>query len=383
MLRKASRLAACGSFVIVILAAASAAAAPDAHAVADALVAAFNASGKAEASYSDAVASGDTITITGFKAVQPKRSNRDMAIATIVVAGAAERQPGGFTAASMTFSDGSTNDGKAVVKWQTAVVANAVVPTPEEIKGLSNKFLPFTTATVSGIAISDPQLAQPIDIAKVDLAMAADANGEPNSVTFSTTGVHVPASAFDAPEVKGMMQGLGYTDLVLSVTFDMGFDTGADTMALRSFSLDITDVGKLAVSGAFSNVKVHAMVGAASDGTPAPKQVPSLDKLTVRFDNAGVIERALDMQAQILGTSREDVASQWPMLLMFMIGDAGGMDFQQKVQTAVTAFLQSPKSLTVTLAPAAPVPFDKVAATLGEDQTKLPDLLGVQIDVNN
>ena len=383
MLRKASRLAACGSFVIAILAAAGAAAAPDAHAVADALVAAVGASGKATASYGDAVASGDSITITDFKAVQPKSTSRTVTVATIVVAGAAERQPGGFTAASMTFSDGSTNDGQTVVKWQTAVVANAVVPTPEEIKGLSNKLLPFTTATVSGITISDPQLAQPVDVAKVDLAMAADANGEPNSVTFSTTGVHLPASAFDAPEVKGMMQGLGYTDLVLSVTFDMGFDTGADTLALRSFAVDITDVGKLAVSGAFSNVKVHGMVGAGSDGKPAPKQVPNLDKLTVRFDNAGVVERALDMQAQILGTSREDVASQWPMLLMFMIGDAGGVDFQQKVQTAITAFLQSPKSLTVTLAPAAPVPFDKVAATLGEDQTKLPDLLGVQIDVNN
>jgi hypothetical protein len=59
------------------------------------------------------------------------------------------------------------------------------------------------------------------------------------------------------------------------------------------------------------------------------------------------------------------------------------MDFQEKVQTAITAFLQQPKSLTVTLAPAAPVPFDKVAATLDEDQTKLPELLGVQIDVDN
>ena len=78
MLRKASHLAAFGSFMIAILAAASASAAPDAHAVADALVAAFGASGKAVASYGDAVATGDTITITGFKAVQPKAKGRDL-----------------------------------------------------------------------------------------------------------------------------------------------------------------------------------------------------------------------------------------------------------------------------------------------------------------
>ena len=102
----------------------------------------------------------------------------------------------------------------------------------------------------------------------------------------------------------------------------------------------------------------------------------------MRFDNAGVIERALDMQAKILGTTREDVAAQWPMLVMFLVGDAGGMDFQQKVQTALTDFLKSPKSLTVKLAPPAPVPFDKVAETLDADQTKLPELLGVDITVN-
>ncbi len=383
MLRTASRLAAFGSFLIAILAAAGASAAPDAHAVADALVAAFGASGKATASYGDATASGDTITITGFKAVQPKRSGRDITIATIVIAGAAERQPGGFTATSMTLSDGSAIDGKATVKWQTAVVDNAVVPTPDEIHALSNKFLPFTSATVTGIAISNPELAQPIDVAKVDLAMAADANGEPNSFTFATTGVHLPASAFNTPEVGSMMQSLGYTDLVLSLTIDAGFDTGADTFALRSFALDIADVGKLAITGALSNVKVHNVVNTGADGKPAPKTPPNLDALSIRFDNAGVIERALDMQAQILGTTRDDVAAQWPMLFMFLIGDVGGVDFQQKVQTALTDFLKSPKSLTVTLAPPAPVPFDKVIKTLDADQTKLPQLLGVDIEVNN
>jgi hypothetical protein len=383
MLRKASRLAAFGSFLIVVLAAAGASAAPDARAVADALVAAFGANGKAVATYDNAAADGDTITVSGFKAAQPKRTDRDITIATVVIAGAAERQPGGFTAASMTFSDGSVSDKEGVLKWQTAVVANAVVPTPDEIRSLSNKVLPFSTASVSGITFTNPELAQPIDIAKADLAMAADDKGEPNSVTFTTTGIHLPASAFDAPEVRGVMQGLGYTDLVLSVGFDIGFDTSADKLALRSFAVDVGEVGKLEITGAFSKVKVHDMVDSGADSKPADKPKPDLDALSIRFDNAGVIERALDMQAQILGTTRADVAAQWPIALMFLMGDVGGMDFQQKVQTAVTAFLQSPKSLTISMTPATPVPFDEMVKTFADDQTKLPDLLAVEITVNN
>ena len=180
------------------------------------------------------------------------------------------------------------------------------------------------------------------------------------------------------------MQGLGYTDLVLSVAFDIGFDTAADKVDLRTFALDVNDVGKLAISGAFSNVKVHGMVNGSKDpAKPDEKSKPNLDALTIRFDNAGIVERALDMQAQILGTSRDDVAAQWPMALMFLMGDVGGMEFQQKVQAAVSTFLKTPKSMTITMAPPAPVPFDEMVNTLKADQTKLPSLLAIDITVND
>ncbi len=146
--------------------------------------------------------------------------------------------------------------------------------------------------------------------------------------------------------------------------------------------IDVGDVGKLAISGAFSNVKVHGLVNGGGD-KPAPAAKPNLDALTVRFDNAGLIERALDMQAQILGVTRKDVAAQWPLALMFLMGDVGGKDFQQKLQTAVTSFLESPKSFTITMAPAAPVSFEDMVKTIQDDQTKLPDLLAVEITVNN
>lgn len=382
MHRTASRLAALGSFMFLVLAGASASAAPDAHAVADALVAAFGAPGKVVASYADATASGDAITITGFKVVQPKRTGRELTVASIVIVGAAERQPGGYTAASMTLSDGVTSYRHRAVTWQTAVVDNVVIPTADEARSLSKAFLPFASASVSGIAIDGPEFAQPIDVPKIDISMTANANGEPNGATISAKDIHVPASAFSAPEVQGTMQGLGYTDLVISADFDMAFDTNADTLTLRALDVDIADVGKLSITGAFSNVKVHGLVGSGADGKPAPRQAPSLGALSIRFDNSGVIERALDMQAEIIGTTREDMANQWPMLFMLIVGGAGDMAFEEKLQTDLTTFLQSPKSITVTLAPPTPVPLDQVAHSFNGDRTNLPETLGVDISVN-
>ena len=111
-------------------------------------------------------------------------------------------------------------------------------------------------------------------------------------------------------------------------------------------------------------------------------QSPDLDALTVRFDNAGVIQRALDAGAQMLGMSHDDIVAQWMMLLPFLIGDAGGPVFQEKLQTALVEFLKDPKSLTIKLAPAEPVPLNKAVRTFYTDQTKLPDLLGMDIIVN-
>ncbi len=381
MLRTASRLVALGSFLIAILAAANATAAPDAHAVAAALVAAFNANGKFVASYADAAANGDTITITGFKAVQPKRTGRDLTIATIVIAGAAERQPGGFTAASMTFNDGSATYRRERVTWQSAIAANAVIPTAEEIQTAGSIFVPFTTASINGVTISNPYLVQPANVAKVDIATTADDQGHLTGVTANTKDVHVPTSAF-VPEIQGALQSVGYTDLVLSASADAGFDTGADTVTLHALTVDVADVGKLTISGALSHLKVRDLLGIGAAGQAKAKQLPDINGLTVSFQDAGVVNRALDMQAQIVGMTREDMANQWPMLLMFLIGNAGSMDFQQKVQTALTDFLMSPKSLTVTLAPPAPVPFDTVAKTFDKDQKKLPELLGIDIAVD-
>jgi hypothetical protein len=384
MFGKLSRLAPVGAFLGLLLLAPPGFAAPSAKAVADALAAAFTTGGKTEASYEAATTSGDQITITGFKVVQPERKGREIDIPTITVNGAADRPVGGFTAASIVFANGTATYRQSTIAWQTATVEEATIPGASELAKLNDTFRPFARSSVTGISIARPELTQPVAVAKVDTAMGADAEGQFNAVTVAATGIVIPASALDQPELQGMLQGLGYADLTASAQLDAAFDAAADTFTLNTMTLDVGEVGKLMVSGKFSHVKVHAAPPAtdAAATTPASR-APALDALTVRLDNSGVVERALDMQAKLIGTSREDVAGQWPMLLMFLIGDAGGMDFQEKLMAALTEFLKDPKSLTITMAPAQPVPIDQLARAAAKDQTKVPAMLGVSVTANN
>src|SRR5690606_25473683 len=77
----------------------------DATAVADAIIAAIDASGN-KATYESASASGDEISIAGYEMVNTTNGGT-MSIPTIIVTGAEEREKGGFTAAGMRFDDGT------------------------------------------------------------------------------------------------------------------------------------------------------------------------------------------------------------------------------------------------------------------------------------
>src|SRR6185295_16457100 len=96
------------------------------------LVAAFAAIPNAEASYADASANGDDVTVNELKVTFPE--GKSLTIPAVVISGAADRDKGGFTATSISFDGGSVTDDKGTMKWETGSVEDAVVPSADEIK---------------------------------------------------------------------------------------------------------------------------------------------------------------------------------------------------------------------------------------------------------
>jgi hypothetical protein len=106
--------------------------------------------------------------------------------------------------------------------------------------------------------------------------------------------------------------------------------------------------------------------------------------MTVRIENAGFVERMLDMQAQMLGGTRDDVRSQLvdgalPFALSFVENEA----FRTEALVALSAFLADPRSLTITFAPAEPVPLGQAIRTAARRPGALPDLLAPRMQANN
>jgi hypothetical protein len=354
--------------------------AADADAIAKALVAAFEANGKAQASYADASANGDDVTINEFKVTG---GGDTLTIPAVVITGAAARDKGGFTAKSMEVDGGTlTTSESSTIKWETAEINDAMVPSPEEIKAKAHNMSPLSKVTVGKINLSGGGLAAPIDIDDFDASVAVESDGTPNAFTTNINGIKIPPALFNDPQQAAVLSALGYTNgFNVSIAVDGGYEHATNTVTLRSFTIDTADVGKLAIDGKFSGVPLSSL----SDSSAA-REIQTKGKLEsfhLRFDNAGIVEKVLDMQAKQAGMQRADIVSQFTGALPLLLNFIGNEAFQGKITTAVTAFLNDPKSITLSAAPNAPVGFDAIFSAVGDAPQTVPDLVGADISANN
>lgn len=379
MFPRFSRVAVGGLFLGVALGASPALAA-DAKQIADAIVAAVAASGETQATYEDATANGDDVTITGYTMTKAEGGDT-MTIPTIAITGAAPRDKGGFTAARMTFDNGTMTTSDSKITWQTGSLVDATVPSPDEIKAKA-KLRPFSKLDIAGINVSGGGLAAPVDIGSLGVAIDVEADGTPRDFALDIATIKVPPEVFSGePQQQAVLDALGYNGgFVVNVSVAGGYATATDTLTLRNFTIDTADVGKLDISGEFSGVSLSKLI---SDQSQDIATTAKLDGLTIRFDNAGIVERALDMQAKMMGASRDDVVAQIGGALPFMLNAIGNQPLQDKVAAAGQAFLKEPKSVTISAKPASPVPFGEIMSTGMSAPNTLPDLLVVDVIANN
>lgn len=351
----------------------------DATQVADALVAAMQASEKTQASYGSASAAGDDVTIADFKATNADGST--VTIPTLTIAGAQMRDQGGFTADRMTFDNAQMIDKNSNISWQAGSLTDAIVPSPDEIKNKAH-VRPFSSLDVSGIKIEGGDLTAPIDIASLDVALDVDDEGNPRDFDLKVNAINVPQEVFEQDaQSKAVLEQLGYSGFMINVNVSGGYETDGDKVTLRTFAIDADDVGKLEISGKFNGVSMRKLFQENNPGEAASNG--TLESLTIRFDNSGIVERVLDMQAKMMGVQRQDVVAQTAGALPFMLNFLGNPPFQEKVAQAGTAFLNDPKSLTISASPAQPVPFAQIGSAAGQAPQSLPDLLGVNVTANN
>jgi hypothetical protein len=364
----------------LLFAAVSAEAAPAPEAVGAALAAAVSAEGTGILTFGSATASGDGVTLSDVKIVSP-HGDETVSIPRIVLGGVADRQPGGYTAATLAFDKGSAVARGRTLTWATGAMSDVVIPTPAEMK-TATVLRPFKAMTIASIAITGKDFATPATIASVDTAFGEVVGDAPSSVRVHVANIQIPADAITNSLAGAVVSMLDYKSFQADLTVDTTYDAAAHTGELKALTLDIANVGKLTIGVKASGVSPDAI--AAKAGAPATHTGVKLDSVSLRLDNAGVVERLLDMQAKMLGGSRDDVRQMvLTGALPFALSFVDNTTFRDKFTAATDAFLKDPRSFTITLTPAQPMAVGEVMHTALHKPGTLPDVLNANVQANN
>ena len=107
----------------------------------------------------------------------------------------------------------------------------------------------------------------------------------------------------------------------------------------------------------------------------------SFDGFGLRFDDASISEKVLNMLTKEKGMSRQDMIDTANAMLPAVMADVASPVFIEQVVGAVTSFLENPQSIEVTASPNAPLPFLTIMAA-AKDPSAVLDMLNVSVAAN-
>jgi hypothetical protein len=350
----------------------------DAGKVGSALAAAMAATGRASVTFDGATAAGDVVTLSGVK-ITTLRSGYTATVPALVMSGVAERADGGYTVARATFDGGTATVIGDTVTWQAGALEAGVIPSEAEVKSDAPISI-FRQMSVAGVTISGPSLPAPITADKAT-ATLGDAASPQTTFEGTATGVHLPTSLLSSTFIGALVAQLDYKEFVADVTIDAVHDSAANTFTLTSATLDAIGAGKITVSGKASGIAFKDLID--RDTSKAARANARFETATLRLDNLGFVDRLLDLQAAMLGYSRDDVRSAWvdgafPIALSVVKNEA----FRTQFLAEIDKFLKDPKSLTFVFTPPEPVPLGQVMRTAARSPAALPDLLTPTVEAN-
>ncbi len=239
----------------------------------------------ATATYGAASQSGDVVTISDFKVNSPKRG--EITVPAIVVTGATDRQPGGFTASSIAFDAGTIAERDNTVTWTTGHQPQRCRADPcrNHRGGQVRAVLGIRDHRHHGLRPQGP--AEPGQGRQRHRQAGRCRQRRAVLDERRDLGHHGAARygsrfAGQGPRRRPL---LGDT-LNLDILVDGTFDAAKQTTTFQQISVDSPGLGKLSISGTFGGMPLDKM--ASPDAGSAAADTATIENATIRFDNYGI-----------------------------------------------------------------------------------------------
>ncbi|MCB8876693.1 hypothetical protein [Acidisoma silvae] len=166
---------------------------------------------------------------------------------------------------------------------------------------------------------------------------------------MSLNGLSIPASA--TPDLQQLLQPLGVDLLVLSAAERGSYDAAHGDTHIDESKISAEGLGSVSLSGTFTNLP---RTMPTSDDYAAALGKTGIGAFHLSFSNETLVQKIIAMLAKEGGKTPADITDSAHAAAAFAA--AALVPGQADAGTQISNFIDNPKVLTLTAAPAAPVP---------------------------
>jgi hypothetical protein len=271
--------------------------------------------------------------------------------------------------------------------WYIRAVPATPTPKDELLSSLT-----FANKMTSG-PITINATGQMLTIDSIDTTWNGDPATGAGKFSLKVNNLAVPQATVALFDTGSVWKQLGYDGLNFDIATDGDLTSNGDTLGYAfNLSLAGRNIGALSLSAAVDNLPVAAYAQMLKDqtggrGIDFATLSPQLQNVDIkggslRFDDASITKKILPLAAAMQGMDEKVLLASIPPTIQLTLVQLQNEALTKQAVDAVTAFLADPKSLMLSIKPAAPMKlleFNALdPAKPGEAITKL----GVSITAN-
>ena len=212
--------------------------------------------------------------------------------------------------------------------------------------------------------------------------------------TMSLTDLVIPEAALAMLDPSGQLKALGYSDITLNMTGEGELSVAGDNFGMNgTFGVSSKEMAGFTFSYGASDIPIAVMAEmqmAQKTGRPPDFNMlmpqlmnVSLSGFKIRFEDASITKKVLPLIARMQGMDEAAMVANAGAMMQLSLMQLKNQAFTDQVVGAVNTFLKDPKSITLSLAPSAPIKVEQIMTLNPSNPGAAIDLFGASVTAND
>ncbi len=305
---------------------------------------------------------------------------------------------GGYVAGTVTTEAYSRQEKGTEINISPVVIHDLTIPAEGATDPLA-AFTLYKSAEVANVTVKvGDKTAFSMDRLRADIAPPA--SGTAMEFTGGADRFSADLTLVEDPKSKEAIEALGYQNISGSFTTAGTWQPADGKMELSKYDITVDDAGTLGLTfdlGGYTvdfirslqelQKKMAAQPEGADNSAQGMAMLGLMQQLTfnsasIRFTDDSLTNKVLDYVGKKQGMSGRDIANQAKAIVPFGLAQLNNPELTAQASAAVGKYLDDPKSLEISAAPPAAVPFALIMANAMANPVELTRTLGVTVKAN-